>query len=171
MQAESSNTYCDKFLKGPISLKDYFCFFFSVIVCLVQGSSKPLRHHCTKAVLQIPCFSDVLVNIQEWEDQHKVHTLLLFFGWERTYLKISLTNFAFHFIASVSYKIHTSLPFLVLKSTSTLKKETCWIARWKVSSSAMAWTKILLFSQLWFRNLILFIEIICFKSLFVCMFD
>ena len=86
-------------------------------------------------------------------------------------LKISLTNFAFHFIASVSYKIHTSLPFLVLKSTSTLKKETCWIARWKVSSSAMVWTKILLFSQLWFRNLILFIEIICFKSLFVCMFD
>ena len=86
-------------------------------------------------------------------------------------LKISLTNFAFHFIESDSYKIHTSLPFLVLKSTSTLKKEACWIVRWKVSSSTMGWTKILLFSKLWFRNLILFIEIICFKSLFVCMFD
>ena len=168
MQVESSNAYCDKFLKDPINLKDYFCFFFSILVCLVQGSSKPLRHHCTKAVLQIPYFSDVLV---EWEDQHKVHTLLLFLDRNVHTLKISLTNFAFHFIASDSYKIHTSLTFLVLKSTSTLKKETCWTVRWKVSSSAMAWTKILLFSQLWFRNLILFIEIICFKSLFVCMFD
>ena len=129
MQAESSNAYCDKFLRGPISLKDYFCFFFSVLVCLVQGSSKPLRHHCTKAVLQIPCFSDVLVNIQEWEDQHKYILYFYFLDGNVHTLKISLTNFAFHLIASNSYKIHTSLPFLVLKSTSTLKKETCWIVR------------------------------------------
>ena len=97
MQAESSNASCDKFLKGPISLKDYFCFFFSVLVCLVQGSSKPLRHHCTKAILQISYFSDVLVNIQEWEDQHKVHTLLLFFGWERTYFENLFNQFCLPF--------------------------------------------------------------------------
>nr|POE67181.1 hypothetical protein CFP56_71576 [Quercus suber] len=33
----------------------------------IPGSFKPLRNHCTEVVLLIPCFTAVLVNIQEWD--------------------------------------------------------------------------------------------------------
>ena len=92
------------------------------------------------------------------------------FCWSRALL-ISLTNFAFHLIASNSYKDPYLFPFLFPRPTSSLKKEKCCIVQWKVSSSAIAWSKILLFSQLWFKKLNPFLIINCFKSLFICMFD
>ena len=113
----------------------------SAAAFLVQGSFKPLRHHCTEFILLIPCLTNLL------------------------------TNFAFHLIASDSYKNPYLFPFLFPRPTSSLKKEKCCILKWKVSSSTIAWIKILLFSQLRFRKLNPFLIINCFKSLFICMFD
>ncbi|KAF3969309.1 hypothetical protein CMV_006897 [Castanea mollissima] len=56
------------------SVVDRSTFQVGIITCsLSLRSCKPLRHHCAKVVLLIPCFNDVPVNIHNWKDQHKIN--------------------------------------------------------------------------------------------------
>ena len=117
-------------MKGPICLKDYLCCFF-----LVQGSFKPLRHHCTEVVLLIPCFTVVLVNIHKWEDQHKVHTLL----WKWKSLLPILPSIWLHLIAT---KIHSFFPFCCLGQLHHLRRRWGHVGLYGEKKAPLIWHRL-----------------------------